>query len=176
MIKQKKGHVWVETVLYTLIGLAVIGLLLAVARPKIAETQDDFVVKQTINALNELDNKILEVKQAVGNRRVLDLQLSKGSMIIDVPKNIVYWKLESSGYMLSEPGAQAYIGKIAVLTTKNANKYDITLSLNYSGKLIFYLDGENKSVTMQPTKTPYKIVVENIGDQDSKSKIGLSIS
>ena len=39
-MKFHKGQVWVETVLYTLIGLALIGVVLAIITPKINETRD----------------------------------------------------------------------------------------------------------------------------------------
>ena len=37
----RRGQVWVETVIYTLIGMAVIGLVLAGALPKINEKKDE---------------------------------------------------------------------------------------------------------------------------------------
>lgn len=178
-MNDKKAQIWVETVLYTLIGLAVIGLLLAVARPKIAETQDDFIIKQTLNAMNDLDNKILEVKQAIGNRRVIEFQLSRGTVTIDTSRNYISWKIVGSSFMFSEPGSQAYIGKIIVETKKNADKYDIQLSLNYSGKLSLRTNNEIKTSVLQPTKTPYQIVIENVGGTDeinSKPIIDISSS
>jgi len=38
----KRAQVWVETVIYTLIGLSIMGVVLAVAIPKINETKDKF--------------------------------------------------------------------------------------------------------------------------------------
>lgn len=178
-MNDKKAQIWVETVLYTLIGLAVIGLLLAVARPKIAETQDDFIIKQTLTAMNDLDSKVLEVKQAIGNRRVIEFQLSRGTMTIDTSRNFIDWKIEGSSFMFSEPGSQAYIGKIMVETTKNADKYNIQLSLNYSNKLVLRTNNQNKTSVLQPTKTPYKIVIENAGSTEelnSKPIIDISSS
>jgi uncharacterized protein (UPF0333 family) len=39
--KNKRGQIWVETVVYTLIALVMIGLVLAFAKPKIEELQSD---------------------------------------------------------------------------------------------------------------------------------------
>lgn len=117
---QKKAQVWVESVLYTLIGLAVIGLLLAVTRPKIAQTQDQFMIQQTIRALNEFDNKILEIKQATGNRRIIQFQLSKGELTINSADDSIEWKLPGSSYMYSEPGSIAWVNNIKALTEKKS--------------------------------------------------------
>ena len=56
--RPKRSQVWVETVIYTLIGLAVIGILLAAAKPKIDEMRDKLVVEQTIDSMNSIDEKI----------------------------------------------------------------------------------------------------------------------
>ncbi|MBS3090319.1 hypothetical protein J4433_00950 [Candidatus Pacearchaeota archaeon] len=167
---QKNAQVWIESVLYTLIGLAIIGLLLAVMRPKIAQTQDQFIIQQTIRALNEIDNKILEIKQATGNRRIIEFQLSKGELTILASDDRIEWKLPGSSYMYSEPGFTASVNNIKVLTDKIADKYDITLILDYKNKNDLLIDSTQTSRTLQPAKTPYSLTVENAG-QDAQSKL-----
>ena len=39
-MNKKRGQVWVETVIYTLIALALIGTVLAFVKPKVEEMQD----------------------------------------------------------------------------------------------------------------------------------------
>lgn len=167
---QKNAQVWIESVLYTLIGLAIIGLLLAVMRPKIAQTQDQFIIQQTIRALNEIDNKILEIKQATGNRRIIEFQLSKGKLEIVASDDRIEWKLQGSSYMYSEPGSAAWINNIKVLTEKIADKYDITLILDYKNKNDLLIDSTQASRTLQQAKTPYSLTIENAG-QDAQSKL-----
>ncbi|MBI5148699.1 hypothetical protein HZA33_03395 [Candidatus Pacearchaeota archaeon] len=175
--KRKLGQIWVETVIYTLIGLAVIGLLLAIARPKIAQTQDDFVIKQTISAMNELDKKVSEVKQAVGNRRIVEFQLSRGTLTIDSTTETISWVLTGSNFMFSEPGTQASIGRINALTKKVSDKYDVTLTMDYNGIISMTTNNiDNKLVTLQTAKTPYNILIENVGEDNGKVKIDISIS
>jgi len=65
----KSGQAWVETVIYTLIGLSIIGIVLGVATPKIKELTDKAIIDQTISAMNDLDNKIVAVQVAAGNSR-----------------------------------------------------------------------------------------------------------
>ena len=159
----KKGQIWVESVLYTLVGLAIIGLLLAVSRPKITKTQDQFVIQQTIKALNELDNKILDIRQATGNRRIIDFQLSRGEMTFDADNDKIEWTLKGTQYLFSEPGVQAEIGNIMINTVKQANSYDILLTLDYRDENDLTLSTLGGSHTLQPARSPYKIVLENTG-------------
>ena len=70
MRMEKKGQVWVETVIYTLIAFVMIGAVLAFVRPKIEEFQDKAVVEQTISALEDINSVILAVVQGgTGNKR-----------------------------------------------------------------------------------------------------------
>ena len=57
----KKGQVWIETVVYTLIGLSIIAIILTMAMPQIDKMKDKSVVEQTATALNELDKKIIVI-------------------------------------------------------------------------------------------------------------------
>ena len=44
MIK-KIGQVWIETVLYTIVGLAIIGIVLGFAMPKINQAKDNALIE-----------------------------------------------------------------------------------------------------------------------------------
>ena len=68
-IRFRSAQVWIETVLYTLIGLALIGIVLTFVMPRINEAKDKIVVEQTIASLNAFDEKIQMTLQAPGSRR-----------------------------------------------------------------------------------------------------------
>ena len=78
--RKKRGQVWVETVIYTLIGLALIGLVLGFVSPRLDRARDDAVVEQSIGSLGDLDGKINEVLQAPGNVRQIDFTMKKGEL------------------------------------------------------------------------------------------------
>lgn len=59
----KSGQVWIETVLYTLIGLSIIGVILAMVRPAIEEKRDEITLQQSIDILKGIDNNIADVIQ-----------------------------------------------------------------------------------------------------------------
>jgi len=173
--RNKKAVIWVSTVIYTLIGLSVIALLLAVVRPKIAEMKDSFVIRQTISALNELDDAITEIRLATGNTRRYDLYLSRGELRIYGWNDTVEWYLSDSHYMFSEPGVPYQTGNIIVATEKSDDRFSVTLTLDYS-----YLDitfsGENGEKLLSPAKTPYVLFLENKGPKSPGGKPQIDIT
>ena len=57
--REKRAQVWVETVIYTLIGLVIMGLLIGVTTPKIKEMNDKIILGQTKDyVMNVLDQKM----------------------------------------------------------------------------------------------------------------------
>jgi len=176
-MENKKAQVWIESVIYTVVGLAVIGLLLLVTRPQIAKTQDEFIIQQTMKAFHEIDNKLIEIKQATGNRRIVDLQLSKGELLLDGNANKIKWTLRSSGYMYSEPGYETSIGNIDILTTQNVDKYDIQLTLDYSSNVDLSIEKQGIAKLLQPAKNPYKIIIDNLGpNQEGLIQVDMSLT
>ena len=156
---EKKGVVWVSTVLYILISLAVIGIVIAAVQPRINATKDKAIIEQTINILNELDQKIIEVdNSAEGNVRSLSLQLKKGILRVnaDSSPGTIEWSFKGSSYKYSEPGIPISIGRIKALTTKVPRGFDINLTLHYDVNFISDLE-------LQPAEIPYNIFIKNNG-------------
>jgi len=172
LVRKKRGQVWIETVIYTLIGLAIIGLVMAAALPKINQKKDAVAVEQSIAALQGIDDKIYEVQRAPGNKRVVDLQIKKGSLVIDMERNKISWILDSS-FPYSEEDTIVPLGRINVLTT-SGNPWRINLSMDYSMDLTF--DGSNLGTKqLDPAPTPYKLIIENV-KQDIDGNIVIDMS
>lgn len=152
-----RGQVWVETVIYTLIGLAVIGLVLAGALPKINQKRDEMVIGRSIEALGMIDNKVYEVQRAVGNRRVVSLEIRRGIFTIDPDEDTISWVLESS-FPYSEVGETIPFGNMDVTTTKDGD-YKVELKIKYNIDLQY--EGGLKDFGVAPV--PYKIIIENTG-------------
>ncbi len=158
------AQVWVETVIYTLIGLAVIGILLAVAKPKIDSMKDKLVIDQSIDALNKINEKIYEVQRSAGNRRVIDLKVAKGKFVIDYdsenPDDMLYWEIESKNEY-SEPGVDVPNGKM-IIKTIEANPWKVTIQIKYAVDIRF----NNQTIgrkELEQSPTPYSLSIENIG-------------
>lgn len=176
-MKNKKAAIWVSTVLYTVIGLAVIGILLAVARPKIQEMQDSLVIEQTINALNTIDNKILKASEATGTTLNVEFKLARGQIIIDSLNDKISFVLEDSNHQLSEENKKLEWGKIQVLTEPAGDKWKVTLELEYGREYDITFNGNpSEKGVLERAKTPYKIWIKNEGlTADYKTHIDISV-
>lgn len=179
----KRADVWVSTVIYTLIGLAIMGVLLSVVNPKIQEMKDSFTVKQTIVALGDFDDVIQDIVQkGAANKRLYELHLSEGNFMVDCENNALEWNLPDSKYMASEPSKPGEpekpyeSGNIIITTVEQNDVYSVTLKIDYS-----YLDftfGEeqsNEKKTLQPASTPYSLYLENKGSYEGLRVINIQL-
>jgi len=154
----KRGQVWVETVIYTLIGLAIMGLVLAVALPKINQKKDEVSINQAMDALQKINSKVYEVQKAVGNRRIIDLSIGNGKVIIDMDEDTISWILESS-FKYSEPGVAYSQGGINVTTTA-ADPWNVELKLGYAADIQY---DEQTAGTKEIDLGDYELSIENVG-------------
>ena len=162
IINNKFAVVWVSTVLYTLIALSIIGMLLAVVRPKLAEIKDRFITEQTVNAMNDFDKLVFDIRKATGNRRSYELKLGRGIMTISGGGNYLEWVLGDSSYQASELGATVEAGRLNMTTAKIGDNFVVTLNLKYNDINLTVNDADEDKV-LQPSATPYKIQIENKG-------------
>src|SRR3989344_2600355 len=139
MSNSRRGQVWVETVIYTLIGIALIGLVLAILTPKIKEFRDRSVIEQTIDSLNVFDSKV-----------------------VDVLNNTIRYVLDESNVRYSEPGVSLDIGRINVTTQELTESYRISLYMSYKYNITFNGKDSN-SEQFTPVSIPYEFFIENKG-------------
>lgn len=171
----KKAQVWVETVIYTLIGLAVIGILLSIAKPKIESMKDKLLIEQTIDSLNKVNNQIFDVQIAPGNKRILNLKISEGNFYVNASGNQIGWILDSD-YKYSEIDRVVSLGNLYVLT-QESSPYLITITMNYSVNLTYQNFDSSDKILFQGSPVPYVLSLENKGlDPSSVTNIDLSIS
>ncbi len=154
----KRGQIWVETVIYTLIGLAIIGLVLAGALPKINQKKDEMAIGRSIEALGSIDNKVYEVQRAAGNRRVVNLEVRKGVFNVNPDENSISWVLDSS-FPYSEVGETVPFGNMEITTSSNGAEYEVELKLTYNIDLVY--DGGLKQFNI--ASIPYRVIIENTG-------------
>lgn len=165
----KRGQVWVETVIYTLIAFVVLGGVLAFAKPKIEELQDESAIQDSIKMLEKMDKKINEISPTTGNKRKLGLSVRKGSFLIDSKNNSLKFNIETS-YQYSEPGRTVNQGDIKIMNTQVGEKYRLNATLDYENYNLTW-SGENKKELLSSSPTEYQIFVSNEGTHNSKKKI-----
>lgn len=173
-LNRLNSQIWVETVVYTLIGLVVMGIILAVATPSINRYKDQLVIEQTTTVLSDLNEKIIDVEKAgAANRRIIpELRINRGKLDIDCPQNKIIYTLQESNLEYSQLDQEIKQGDILVKTKKNGNKYDISLTLAYSSLNLTY-NGEIIKKTLNPAATSYAIFIENNGTYGGLTQINL---
>lgn len=163
--KSKFSQIWVETAIYTLIGLTLIAIVLAIANPQIEKIKDRSAVMQAIQALETLDDKISEVEQSIGSVSVPHITIGKGKVIISATNDSLSYVLEDTPLEFSQVGTNVKEGNLIVRTDKHGTKFNVVLIRNYQGINITY-NGEEKDVFLEPGAVPYKIRMENKGQQN----------
>ncbi len=174
-MRTKLGQVWVETVLYTLIGLALIGITLAIVTPKINESRDRALVEQSIGLLNAFDEKILEVvDRGNGNvRKVSGFSLKRGEFVINSSGDNIVLILDNLQEPYSEPGVEIQIGRVSVLSEEGSRRSSVKLKLDY-GNIANITFRESEEIgTFSASSTPYEFTVENEGNIAGRSVVDI---
>lgn len=155
-MKNKNGQVWIETVLYTLIGLVLIGLVLSYAIPKLQATQEKTIIEQTISSLRVIDQSIQSaVNLGSGNVRLYDLSIKKGLFKVSGTSDSIEFSLRDTTKPYSEVGIPIDFGKVNVVTQEENGEFVTYLILNYSGS--FELIPEKGELSLSGSPAPYQI-------------------
>ncbi len=158
----KKGQIWVETVIYTLIALVMIGVVLSVVKPRIEEAQDKTIIESSINMLEDINTIFLTIKGVVGNKRLIQVSIKKGALEIDGENNQILFEMESE-YEYSEPGKNVSYGNVIANTKKTGKTSIVTLTTNYADEYDIQYKGEDEKKLLTQSQTPYKIFITNKG-------------
>ncbi|MEX0921121.1 MAG: hypothetical protein WDZ62_02560 [Candidatus Pacearchaeota archaeon] len=173
-LKNKKGQIWIETIIYTLIAFALIGLVLAFVKPEIEEIQDKGFIERSIDALKEIDFIINTIGEP-GNQRVIGLGINKGSFNIDGENNTLFFEIESR-HEYSEPGEDIIDGNVIITTEEVSGISMVTLKINYTERYNITFDGKETSKRISQSPTPYSILIANNGkDDQNKTIINLNV-
>ena len=168
-IKNKRGQVWVETVIYTLIALTMIGSVLAFILPKIEEIRDKSIIDQSINSIKNIDSIIDSVVGGgPGNKRLVETNIKSGKIKINGAEDKIIFEIETT-YLYSEPGKTINLGNVEAITEDigGLNKVTITADYNYN---ITYNEVDEEKI-LEQSSTPYTITIENKGEDGSGNTI-----
>ena len=167
---KKKGQVWIETVLYTLIGLTLMGLALGFVMPKINEARDRALVEQAISSLSEVDGKISEtIQRGSGNVRTIEVTLKRGELYVDGVNDQVRLSISGLSAPYSQPGVEISSGNIKINSTKSS----VLLIVSYSANLTYGNQDIERKFTA--ASTPYKFTIENKGLTGDPAKTWVNI-
>jgi len=174
MLRKNKGQIWIETVLYTLIGLALIGIVLAIITPRINESKDRSIVEQSITTLNLIDSKINEVVEGGGGnvRNIDSLTLKRGELYINASNNSISIEISDLTSPYSQVGVAINFGRTKVLTRENGRYYSVKISIEYGFDLKY--DGTNNVKKFTSASLPYRLSIENIEDSGGNSYLNIN--
>jgi len=159
----KRGQIWIETMIYTLIAFSMIALVLAFAKPKIEEFQDKAVIDQSVSMLEEIDSIILTIVQGgPGNVRVPKLLIKKGKIIIDADKDEVAFEIESR-HMYSQLNEEVDIGGMYAKTEKIGKYYRVRIASRYPNLDIKYA-GADAPKDINKASTRQLLTIKNEGE------------
>jgi type II secretory pathway pseudopilin PulG len=170
----KRGQIWIETVIYTLIAFVLIGAVLAFAMPKINEVQDKAIIEQSISLLKGIDNTVLEIVQGgSGNKRKIEIGIKKGELILDGVNEEILFKMESASEY-SEPGKEIPDGNIIIKTEKSGKDNLVILKRVYEDYNLTY-NGKDEVKTITKASTSYNLFLSNKGKQNETWHIDAEI-
>lgn len=162
----KRGQVWIEVVIYTLIAFVMMGVVLGIARPKIQELQDKAIIEQSILMVNEIDAIIKEIVQGgPGNQRVINLGIKKGTLKIDGVEDKIIFEVEGN-YLYSEPGADVVEGNLIISTEKIGKFNKVILTRDYIGEYDITYQMNDELKLIGKSSMPYNMVISNKGGNE----------
>ncbi len=171
---KKEGQIWIETLIYTLVALVMIGLVLSFATPKIEEMQDRAIIDQSIEVLKKIDSTILSLDQGgAGNKREIKLEIKKGTLFIDSASDLIYFEIDSKSEY-SEPGKEIDFGGIKVYTQQKGEFNKVSLTSNYSGMHDITYNGEEELRSITKAPSPYNLFISHNG-REGKTIIDITI-
>ena len=166
--KRKRGQIWVETIIYTLIAFAMIGLALAFVKPRIDEIQDRGIIEQSITLLEDIDDVIKNIGDP-GNQRVIEIGIRKGVFKIDAAAEKLIFEIESRSEFI-EAGEDYQTGDVLITSKKIGNLNEIILTITYSNYNLTY-DNKHELKQFGKSSTPYRLLISNEGGDDENKII-----
>jgi len=159
----RKAQVWIETVLYTVIILAIIAIVLSFALPKINSNKEKVIIEQSIEALKNLDRSINDAARQSGNQRIVEFSLKVGELTFDArdDREKISLKIDNLENLYSENGREIQNGNVVIVSNEGLNTNDITITLDYSGKLDIQYEGREEEVKINSADAPYSFSIEN---------------
>jgi len=173
----KNAQVWVETVIYTLIALVMIGLVLSFAKPKIEEFQDKATIEQSIKMMGQIDSVIREIDQrGVGNQRTMQIELKDGSLKINGVNDKLVFEI-TSRYQYSEEDSDYSEGDITINTEKKGELNLVSLTIEYGLRYDLTYQLKDNLKTIDKASVPYDVKISNNGaGSDGRIKINFEVN
>ena len=174
---KKRGQVWVETVIYTLIAFSLIAAVLAFVKPEIDKLQDKAIIEQSIGMMKDIDSTVREIIQGgAGNKRILEASIKKGSLTIDGINDKIFFEMDSKK-VYSEPGEEISEGNLLIKTEEKGADNLITITRDYAKEgFNITFNSRDDLKTLTKASTSYQISFTNEGEKEELWEINIELS
>ncbi len=169
-MENKKSQIWVETAIYTLIGLTIIAILLAIVNPQIDKMKEKSIIRQAMDTLDAIDGKLQDVSQSSGGVGIVTVKIGKGEIAINSTNDSIRYNLRDIRLEFSQVGEDVKSGNIIVRTEKHGSRFNVYLTRYYAGEDLSYNNQQAEKV-LQAGAVPYKLRMENTGVKSPDDKI-----
>lgn len=159
-----RAQIWVETVVYTLIGLSIIAFVLAISIPKIEELRDRNVLESSKHVLSELDSKIREVSLNPGTQRIVYVDIKKGKIILDGKDEEIMFSFVGS-YKYSELNNEINELGVIIKTEETKDGYKTIFKIKYA-PLNLTINSQEEIEELEESTKPYKLIILNKGNSN----------
>ncbi len=166
----KRGDVWISTVIYIALGIIAMTLIIGAGVPLINKIRDRNTFQQTKELMHTIDSAIQEVLfEGPGSQRLLSpVIIKEGALYIrGIPEtggqNIIVWTMETKALLL-EPNKLIKEGNLKLNLTEHqflTDTYNAKIIIDYfdERQIELKVDDEDK----QPIKGKNSIVITNTG-------------
>jgi type II secretory pathway pseudopilin PulG len=171
-----RGQIWVETVLYTLLGISLMALVLAFAIPKITASQERAIVEQSIQSVQTLYDAIETVQtRGSGNVKGVEISVRAGSLTLDGINDSIMLILPEQKSKYSQPGSAIPRGALTILTEEISGRYKVTLRATFP-RTNLTLEGKDLVKVLSGTSTAHHIRAEARSATNDKLEVSLTTS
>jgi len=176
MFREKRGQIWIETVIYTLIAFVMIGIVLTFVKPKLAELQDKAIIEQSLIIMKEIDGILSDVSTTgPGNKRIIEIGIKKGILKFDGIEDTITFEIDSQ-YAYSQVDEAFEEGGITIVTQTKGNYNLVSLINNCTEQYNITHNGEDVSRTITKAPTSYTLSITNTGIEGTKTIIDINFN
>jgi hypothetical protein len=171
-----KGQIWVETVIYLLITIVLIGAVFSFATPQIEKFRDRVIIEQSRDILFNIDSIIKDIhKYGVGNQRLIKINLKKGTLKISGVNDRLVFEIESKDQYI-EPNSNYSENDLEIQNEKKGNLNIVRLTKDYSLNYNLTYQQIDKVKTLNKGSLPYEIIILNKGiNSDGRIEINFEV-
>lgn len=134
-----KAVTLISAIIFIAITISVVAIVYQSGMPLIEKMQQSATLDRMTGAFSDVDIIVRKVAQeGNGSRRVFDLRVSMGRLMIDTARDMILWEL-STDNMIIPPRSAELFGNLIVGSNLNATAYEG----DYSGTPAYVIENEH---------------------------------